>query len=242
MPTKIKISAVKTKKPATRVKKVAAPSVPVAKEEKGTMSVAVVGVDGKSKGHVSLPEALFGAPANAQLLSQAVRVYLANQREGGASTKTRGEVEGSTRKIYRQKGTGKARHGAIRAPIFVGGGIVFGPRPKDFRLEFPKKMRRMALASALSARQKEQNVQVMDGLETLNKTKRVAEALEATGAKYPMLLVIAKDEGQIMRCARNIADVETMPVTSLNVYAVLAHKSIVVTRAAVKGLRDVFTK
>src|SRR3972149_4980450 len=94
---------------------------------------SVVGLDGKSAGSITLPQALNNAKINRQLMAQAVRVYLANQRVGNASTKTRGEVEGSTRKIYKQKGTGRARHGAIRAPIFVGGGVVFGPQPPEYR-------------------------------------------------------------------------------------------------------------
>src|SRR5207248_616028 len=98
----------------------------------------------KASGKVSLPKEIFAETVNKKLLAQAVRVYLANKRQGNASTKTRGEVEGSTRKIYRQKGTGNARHGSIRAPIFVKGGIVHGPRPRDFSLGLSKKMRRKA--------------------------------------------------------------------------------------------------
>ena len=107
--------------------------------EKATVSVNVVGIDGKISGKIALPGEIFGEKVNKALLAQAVRVYLANQRQGNASTKTRGEVEGSTRKIYRQKGTGRARHGSVRAPIFVKGGIVFGPKPRDFSLDMPKK-------------------------------------------------------------------------------------------------------
>src|SRR6266404_5428662 len=123
-----------------------------------TVSVAVVGIDGKVSGKVSLPGEMFGEKVNKALLAQAVRVYLANQRQGNASTKTRGEVDGSTAKIYRQKGTGRARHGSKRAPIFVKGGIVFGPKPRDFSLSLPQKMKRKALFSALSAKVKDKEV------------------------------------------------------------------------------------
>src|SRR3990170_6251019 len=137
-----------------------------------SLNVPVVGVDGKTKSKIQLPKELFGAKVNKALLAQAVRVYLANQRTGNAATKTRGEVEGSTRKIYRQKGTGRARHGAIRAPIFVGGGIVFGPRPHDFHLDFPKKMKRRALGSALTSKLGSGDVIVVSGLSDLEpKTK-----------------------------------------------------------------------
>src|SRR5258708_225116 len=116
------------------------------------VSVDVIGVDGKVSGKVSLPGEMFGEKVNKTLLAQAVRVYLANQRQGNASTKTRGEVDGSTAKIYRQKGTGRARHGSKRAPIFVKGGLVFGPKPRDFSLALPQKMKRKALFGALSAK------------------------------------------------------------------------------------------
>src|SRR6185437_7247197 len=130
-------------------------AVSVSQKEKSKVapvSVDVVGIDGKVTGKIALPGEIFGEKLNKALLAQAVRVYLANQRQGNASTKTRGEVDGSTRKIYRQKGTGRARHGSVRAPIFVHGGIAHGPKPRDFSLTMPQKMKQKALFSALSTK------------------------------------------------------------------------------------------
>ena len=200
-------------------------------KETKALSAQVVGVDGKAKGRITLPVELFGAKINKQLLAQAVRVYLANQRAGGASTKTRGQVEGSTRKIYRQKGTGRARHGAIRAPIFVGGGIVFGPKPRDFRLSLPQKMRRAALASALTS--KLTDVIIVDGLGEIEKTKGMASALSSVGATGKTLLVTSKGGN---RAARNIAQVDVKPANMLNAYGVLSHQKLVFTKDVIKNL------
>lgn len=191
------------------------------------LSVAVVGIDGKPAGKMVLPKELFAANINKPLMAQAVRVYLANQRQGTASTKTRGEVEGSTRKIYRQKGTGRARHGAIRAPIFVGGGIVFGPKPRDYHLDLPKKMKRAALASALTS--KRTDVIIVDGFSDIKKTKLMAGALASVGASGKTLLVT--DAGG-HRAARNIASVDIMPMTNLHAYAVISHQKLVFMKEA----------
>src|SRR5882724_11511103 len=160
---KKKTTEEKVKKEATDV---------VSKSDKKTLALDVYGLDGKVAEKVTVPAAIFGEKVNKTLLAQAVRVYLANKRQGNASTKTRGEVDGSTRKIYRQKGTGKARHGSVRAPIFVHGGVVFGPKPRDFSLSLPKKMKRKALFSALSAKLQGKELIVVSSLETITpKTK-----------------------------------------------------------------------
>lgn len=203
--------------------------------EKG-VKIPVVGVDGKSAGSVLLPIDVFGVKPNKQLMAQAVRVYLANQRVGHAATKTRGQVEGSTRKIYRQKGTGRARHGAIRAPIFVGGGIVFGPQPRDYSLKFPQKMRRAALASALSLQQSQGNMIVVSGLSDIaQKTKNMAQALSAVGATGSTLLVISPDATGVVRAARNLPDTDILPVSDIHTYGVLSHKKIIFMKEAVKA-------
>lgn len=222
-------------KKATRAVK---PAVAKAKAGKETGTrISVVGIDGKAAGSITLPSELFGAKINRQLMAQAVRVYLANQRGGHASTKTRGEVEGSTRKIYKQKGTGKARHGAIRAPIFVGGGIVFGPRPRDYSLAFPQKMRKVALASALTSQLKKQNVFVVSGLSEAKKTKVVAGALTAIGATRKTLLVTPKESAVVVRAGRNIEGVDILPVSDLNTYSVLMHSKLVFMKEAVGELK-----
>lgn len=229
----------KTKQQTTKAAKKT--TSPKSSPETG-LRIAVVGVDGKSKGSMTLPKELFGAEENAKLLATAIRVYRANQRKGHASTKTRGEVEGSTKKIYRQKGTGRARHGGIRAPIFVGGGIAFGPRPRDYSLSLPKRMRRIALASALTRQYKEGNLIVVDGLETLEpKTKRFADAFHAMHMEDG-LVVTGGAIGNVIRGARNVANIDLLPATDLHTYAVLAHKKIMVMKNAVRILQETFVE
>lgn len=213
-------------------------------QEAGKGPPAVVyGIDGKAKGKVTLPTELFAAPVNKTLLAQAVRVYLANQRVGTAATKTRGEVEGSTRKIYRQKGTGRARHGSIRAPIFVGGGIVFGPKPRDYSLKLPQKMKRQALASALTAQFLDGKIKVVDGLLSLPpKTREMVKALTSLESKPPLLLVIPPGSDTVVRAARNINWVEILPVNNLNPYVVLAYQTLVLMREALPVLKNTFMK
>lgn len=199
------------------------------------LTVSVMGVDGKKKGTMTLPGEVFGEKINKPLMAQAVRVYLANQRQGGAHTKTRGQVQGSTRKIYKQKGTGKARHGSIRAHIFVGGGVVFGPVTHDFTLVMPAKMKRKALVSALTSQLQDGNVIVVDGLADLKpKTKFMATALASVVADTRLLLVLAKDSEIVARTARNIEGVDTMPVSNLTTYDVLTHQKIVFMKDAIK--------
>lgn len=201
------------------------------------MVVEVLGLDGKKTGETSLPESVFGVKVNEQLIAQAVRVYLANQREGSAMAKTRGEVEGSTRKIYKQKGTGRARHGAIRAPIFVGGGIVFGPRPHSFRLDLPVGMKRGAFASALSAQFAAGAVRVVSGFAGMEpKTKLAAEALDAVKAARPTLLVVASMDDAVVRAARNLEGVDVMPVSTINTYSIVTHKTVVFETEAIERL------
>lgn len=189
----------------------------------------------------NLPKELFSGEVNKALLAQAVRVYLANQREGAASTKTRGEVEGSTRKIFKQKGTGRARHGGIRAPIFVGGGITFGPTPRDYTLGLNKKMKRAALISALSARKEDVSV-VADFDLKAPKTKTVADALKAENLSGSILFVVPKKAEILIKAARNIANVEIMHATDIQPYAVLTHKHVVFTASALEECKAHFTK
>lgn len=235
---------------ATKMTKPVKKTVTKAKAEKPTVKSAaakrgaglpVFDAKGKADGSVVPSESLFGAKVNDVLLAQSVRVYLANQRAGSAKTKTRGEVEGSTRKIYKQKGTGKARHGSIRAPIFVGGGIVFGPVPHDFHLKLSKSMKRAALVSALSA--KRADTIVMDGLETVEpKTKLVASALAAAGCSGTVLLVVPKGASALVRASRNIDGLESIPATDLHPYTILMHKTIVFTKKSLEESTAFFTK
>ncbi len=237
-----KVAKTTQKKAPAKTKKPEA-AVP-AKTTKATGLVAqVLGVDGKAAGTMTLPEELFGQKVNRDLIAQAVRIYLANQRAGGASTKTRGKVEGSTRKIFKQKGTGRARHGSIRAPIFVGGGISFGPVPHDFAMAFPVTMKRKALASVLSSQHAAGNVVVMDDLTTVKaKTKNMAETLAHVGQYSSMLLVLAKDSGSVSRSARNIKNVDVVPYANLNTYEVMTHQKVVFMKQAVSEMKETFVK
>lgn len=202
-----------------------------------SLQLSVLDTSGKTKGKVTLPKEVFAVKPNPTLMAQAVRVYLANQRAGTASTKTRGEVEGSTRKIYRQKGTGRARHGAIRAPIFVGGGITFGPKPHSFTLKMPQKMKHAALVSALSSKLHDNELFVVDGLEDLSpKTKNFARSFDAMKISGRTLVVTGKNAQNIMRGAKNLENVDLLPSTNLTTYEVLSHKNIVFTKIALQNL------
>jgi len=196
------------------------------------MNAPVYTLNSESKDQIALSEAIFEAAINEDLMAQAVRVFLVNQRQGNANTKTRSEVTGSTRKIYKQKGTGNARHGDIKAPIFVGGGIVHGPVTHSFTLSFPVKMRRAALRSALSA--KAEKVVVIDGLLGVEaKTKIVLSAVRlAKGESKKPLIVITGEMDGVKQALRNSDLFEYMNVTDLNTYEVLNHDALIFTKEA----------
>lgn len=202
------------------------------------MVIDVYSPKGKVIGSVSLSKEIFATKASPRLLAQAVRAYLANKRVGTASTKTRGEVEGSTRKIYRQKHTGRARHGARRAPIFVGGGIVFGPKPRDFHLSLPQKMKKRATLAALTTKFREKKVKVIDGLEKLEpKTKILSQAINNLQISGNVLLVLpSKNSNKIKMGTRNIKKLTTLPVNLLNSYDVLKNKTIVFTKQSLEEI------
>jgi len=229
-------------KPA--VKKVVAKKVEAALKVSATaksVSVDLYDTTGKVVGKIALSEEIFGGKVNKKLLAQAIRVYLANQRQGNASTKTRGEVEGSTRKIYKQKGTGKARHGSVRAPIFVKGGIVFGPKPRDFGLVLPQKMRQKALFSALAARVQDNGIKVVAGLEALEaKTKVFVEVLEKLAVSKKILVIMGEESNNVKRATRNIQGVLTVGATRLNAYEILRAKHVIVMKDAVAALEKRF--
>ena len=239
-----KKKAVKVVASKTKTVKTVKPPVNAVHAEIHGLSATVMGVDGKAKGKVTLPAEVFGVKVNKQLIALAVRVYLANQREGGAQTKTRGEVEGSTRKIYKQKGTGRARHGGIRAPIFVGGGITFGPvLPHAYQRTMPVVMKRKALTSALTSQYEAGNVVFIDGLENLEKkTKFMAEAIAASCPIVHTLLVVMTGASDVVKTARNIGDLDVIPATDLNAYTVMAHKHIVFMKDTVEVIKGIVTK
>ena len=203
------------------------------KETPSKIVLSVLSSKGEKAGTISVPAELFGASYNAQLVSQAVRVYEMNQREGSAATKTRGMVEGSTRKIYRQKGTGRARHGGIRAPIFVGGGITFGPVPRTIHKTLSKQMKKKALACTLSLKRENNQLFIIDGVDELPvKTKSYAQMLKHMNVSGRTLVVYGKQTSSASRALRNISTVSVFPFDSFTSYDVMTHASLVFTKDA----------
>lgn len=200
------------------------------------LSIPVYSLTGRASGTLSLPKDIFGQEANQNLLAQAIRVYTTNQKRFTAKTKTRGEVKGSSAKIYRQKGTGRARHGSIRAPIFVGGGIVFGPRPRKVELGLPKKMKRKALIYALSAKAKDKEIVGLIGLEkATGKTKEIAKLIEKLKIKSA-LFITGQNLDDVVRGVRNITGMSVLPTNQLNAYEILRHQSLLITKDAIQKL------
>lgn len=191
---------------------------------------------GKVVETIKLPAEIFGAKINKKLIAQAVRVYLANQRRGTSSTKSRGEVQGSSRKIYRQKGTGRARHGSLRAPIFVHGGIAFGPKPRDYSLEMPKKMKKAALFSALSSKVKDGELKIVAGLEKITpKTKKMVEIIKNLDLNNQKLLIVLPERDEnIDRAARNIEGLNMIMANQLNTYEVLNCRALLLTKDSIE--------
>jgi len=185
-----------------------------------------------------LNQAIFGAKTRTHLLHQAVVMQLANRRAGSAASKTKGLVRGGGKKPWRQKGTGRARSGSIRSPIWVGGGTVFGPSPRDYSYRMPRSARREALLSALSLKHAEGRIIVVDKLELeAAKTKIMAQALAELKVNSA-LIVIAQPDVKIERAARNLPDVKVLRVDGLNVYDLLRHEHVVLTEGALKSLEE----
>jgi len=187
-------------------------------------------LDGSAKGEVVLDPEIFGIEPNLAVLHQVVTAQLAAARAGTASTKTRGEVRGGGRKPWRQKGLGRARHGSIRAPQWVGGGVAHGPKPRDYRQRTPKKMKRLALRSALSARASEQAVKVVENLGWERpKTKQAVALLEAMGLDGKVLVVLGRGDVAAGLSFRNLARVRTVEPGHLTAYDVLWSDDVVFT-------------
>lgn len=241
----VKKAVVKTRVSAAKETKEATVSVKKSATTRKTVSMKVVDITGKDAGSMQLPSDIFASEINNVLIAQAIRVYLANQRAGSASTKTRGQVRGSTRKIYRQKGTGRARHGGIRAPIFVGGGIVFGPHPRDYSLNLSKKMKKKALFSALSAKKVENVLTIVSGMDKMNpKTKQAVRVFESLSLadKKGALLIVSDTADNVKKAVRNLPYVTILPYAQLNTYDVMRSKAIVFMQDAAEKLESHFLK
>ena len=198
-------------------------------------------MQGAKIGDVELSAALFGAEVNKAVLHETVVNYLANQRQGTQSTKTRTEVSGGGAKPFRQKGTGRARQGSTRAPQWIKGGVALGPKPRDYSYTINKKVKKLAMVSALSAKAAEECVMVIDNL-TMDeiKTKTVADMLKAMGVEGKALIVTNEMEKNVYLSARNIAGVKASYVGMLNVYDVLNHDKFIVAKDAVAKLEEVY--
>jgi len=200
-------------------------------------TISVHDIKGKVTGKVSLDEGYFNSKVNRPLLHQAVLIYQANKRGGRASTKTRGEVRGGGRKPWRQKGTGRARVGSIRSPLWRGGGVVFGPHPRQFRPKLPKDIKAQALKASLNAKVKDNEFIVLDNIsETPAKTKKFVLFLKAVKAEKRPLLVVEKYSPQFLRPARNIPGVAVKTFNTICALDVLTHGKIVFSKQALENL------
>lgn len=203
--------------------------------------VALYDIKGSQIGDVELSEDVFGVEVNTHVMYEAVKNYLANQRQGTQSAKTRAEVRGGGRKPWRQKGTGRARQGSIRAPQWKGGGVVFAPKPRDYSYSIPKKVKRLALKSALSSKVLEQEIIVVDQLVLEQpKTKEMVKVLKNLNSNKKTLIVIPERDEDIIRAAANIPGVKTTYVNTINVYDILNCDSFLITKEAVNKVEEVY--
>ena len=245
---KVKAEVKKTVKVPKKAVAKEVPKTAVKKEASVKLSLKVVDFEGKSAGSVSLPEEIFNVKVSPKLISQAVRVYLANQRSGTAKAKTRGEVTGTTKKIYRQKGTGKARHGAKKAPIFRGGGITFGPVPHDFSLKLSQKMRQKALFAALSEKVKSEKILGVDAAGATGKTTQIQKALKVMGLTNKkgeankVLFVTSAQDQEASRASRNIGGLTAVRAQSINIFEVMKSNYVVFAKNAIAELSATFLK
>lgn len=202
--------------------------------------VALFNIEGKQVSEMELSEVVFGAEVNTAALHQVVVALQANKRQGTQSAKTRAEVSGGGIKPWRQKGTGRARQGSIRSPQWIHGGIVFAPKPRDYRMSTPKSMRRVAMVSALSSKVRDNEMVVVDSLElAAPKTKTMVNLLKALNVKKT-LIVTAESNENAYKSARNIEGVEIIPVNNINVYDLLKYENLVITKDAVSKIEEVY--
>ena len=202
---------------------------------------ALYNMEGAAIGEIELSDAIFASPVNEAAMHLVVRSYLAAQRQGTQSAKTRSEVRGGGRKIYRQKGTGNARHHGRRAPQFTHGGVVFAPKPRDYRIKVLRKVRRLAMLGALSSKVAENDMIVLDKLELAEaKTRVVVKMLTDLGATRKALIVLPERDESVVRAAANIPGVKTAYVNTLNVLDILNYDKFIVTQEAVKLVEEVY--
>ena len=205
------------------------------------MQVPVYNLIGEVVEHIDISDEVFAVPFNQAVVHQAMVRQRANARQGTASTKTRSEVSGSSRKLFRQKGTGFARAGSRRSPLRRGGGIAFGPKPRSYRQAMPKKMRRLALRCVLSAKVNDGELMILEQLKLVEpKTKEMAQILATSGVDSSALIVTDKPEDNVVKSARNLAGIKTLPANLLNVLDILSHKRLLITVAAVRKVEELW--
>ena len=205
--------------------------------------VSVLNMEGSEVGTIELSDAVFGVEVNEHLVHQAVLSQLANNRQGTQKAKTRSEVSGGGRKPWRQKGTGHARQGSIRAPQWTHGGIALGPKPRDYRYALNKKLRKLAMKSALSTKVLDSNLIVVDSLTTDSyKTKTVVAMLKALNVDGKAMLVTVDKDEKLVKSAANIPGVKTAACNTLNVYDILHHDKFIVSKDAVAKIEEVYAK
>ena len=204
-------------------------------------NIKMLNMAGAEVGEITLNDAIFGIEPNEYAVHATVKNYLANQRQGTQSAKTRSEVRGGGRKPFRQKGTGRHRQGSTTDPSQIGGGIVFAPKPRDYSYAIPKKVKRLALKSALSAKVAENELIVLDELKfEAPKTKEMVKVLENVKAEKKALIVLTEKDENVIRSASNLQGVRTALVSTMNVYEIVNHYSLILTKAAAEKIEEVY--
>ncbi len=205
------------------------------------MQVPVYSLTGEVVEHIEISDQVFAVPFNEGVVHQAMVRQQANARQGTASTKTRSEVSGSTKKLFRQKGTGSARAGSLRSPLRRGGGITFGPKPRSYRQAMPKKMRQLALRCALSAKARDEELKVLEEFKLEEpKTKKMVQILTALGVDSSALIVTSEPEDGVVKSARNLKGIKTMPANLINVLDILSYKILLMTVTAVRKVEQLW--
>lgn len=203
--------------------------------------VDILNIKGENVGSLELNETLFNTEISEHTIYEVVKNQLANKRQGTQSAKTRSEVRGGGRKPFRQKGTGRARQGSIRAPHYTGGGVVFAPKPRDYSYKVPKKLRRKALYSVLTSKVNDNELIVLEDLNLENaKTKEANQVLKAINAGDKAYIVTAENDNEVYRSFRNIEGVDVSAASLINVYDLVKHNKLVITKDAVAKLEEVF--
>ena len=203
--------------------------------------VNMMTIEGKDAGKLKLSDAVFGITPNENAVREVIKNFLANNRQGTQSAKTRGDVRGGGRKPFRQKGTGRARQGSTTDPTKVGGGVAFAPKPRSYSYTLPKKVKKLAMISALSSKAQNKELIVLDKLEIADyRTKDIVEMLKNVKAAKKALIVTADKDEKVVKSAANIPNVETTNVSRMNVYEIVNHTNFIATKAVIEKIEEVY--